>query len=261
MDKIVLGTRSKSKTLSSLLNDEFGSKCVIYLIDRVTDMNTDDNDSDCIIDLSITDYISDQIPELWSQVKLGDLIEDISNYAIYAVDIIDHDSNSTEQPNAKSIVRNEFDLVELEWSDEDGEYLIPAKFYAITKFPLGYHDYSNMMIINTHAPAHNESVLDWPSSSKIPLDHAMFNESKLKNIITCSLYDRDFCYVIISHKSTNYLIGTDSTKDVLSYKLRKTYQTPYYSNMLKEYLGSLNLDALATVLSHEKIKIENLLVI
>lgn len=225
--------------------------CVIHLIDS----------NSIMIDVQeIEAYITDQFIELWNSLRDGDLIEDVNTNRIFAV------IQDDQQETSEFIIKNGIKIIDLNWSDEEQEYLLPLEFKAITRFPIGYHDYSNMIVNNTYARMYTEPTSEWSvNPCKVPLDIQILKLDPLNlmndQIFSIRLLDKVLTYVVLNFRGVKYLIGTDDIEQVFRYRLKKQYQTPHYGNNALEYFGSKYRQKLIRVLKKETVDYNNFLLI
>lgn len=248
IDQIVVGsTLEQNRTFD---RDSL-SLCVIHLIDPNSIVNNAQE---------MEEYITDQIIEIWNSLRDGDLIEDTNTKQVYAV------VQDDLQDDSKFIIKNGIKIIDLNWSDEEQEYLVPLEFKVITKFPIGYHDYPNMIVNNTYARMYTEPTSEWNIyPCKVPLDTKRLKLDSLNltndHIFSIRLSNKVFTYIILTFRHIKYMIGTDDTEGVFRYKLGKKYQRPYYGDNALEYLGLKCQRNLMKLLKNENINYENFLLI
>lgn len=217
--KISVGSTKIKSTKNK--NKKFDRKshecCVIHLID----FDVETIDVEYIEASNVENYITDQIPDLWNDMKEGDLIENIteSGYrstGIYCVD------KCTDQTEGEKIIKNGLCIVSQECSYDDYG-TVPLNFYAITRFPLGYHelafhDKSNIVVNNTYVPEFDKPEAYWHRDPYYaPLD---IKKLKLDSLTDDNIFEhkfnfsdkynenKKFYYVIITVKKQNYMLGT-----------------------------------------------------
>jgi hypothetical protein len=222
--KIALGSNQAKRNNEK--NEKFDrtvypDQCVIHLIDI----------DDSIVETTaeqVTEYITDQVSELWRDLRDGDLIENInvSGDAMSGVYCVSVD---TEQTEAEYIVRNGLNIVDLVWTLD--RKALPSDFYAITRFPINYYDIDKMIVNNTYALHLSDCKSYWGTersdefdvaaeycdSYYVPLDVPKLKLDRLTednvfysgnsddsdNYEGCGMY-----YIVITYKKTNYLIGS-----------------------------------------------------
>lgn len=178
---ITVGSRNRTKSKNKIDTTKVfnPTKCVIHLIDTSLykntigddrnddeDVATDNNDhsknSNEDIDNSkiknINQMITDQHMELWSMMKRGDLVEDISlsGYRTKGRYVVDKNDSSSFNMN---IIRNGLSVVNLNYKhDKCGT--LPNNMYTITEFLPGYFDDKNLVVNDYFCPG-EESRSSW----------------------------------------------------------------------------------------------------
>jgi hypothetical protein len=245
------------------------SECVIHLIYPDLDMVLESDDSEYEIETAndLSEYISDQIPELWEDLRHGDILEDISRVGdeeesmrgVYVV-------TRSEESDTFNLINHGLRISELEWSSEREEWVIPSEFTAITKFPFGYHDHHNMVVNNTYARGYDEPLSEWTTiPCPVPLDLKKLRLDK-KNLTSDHIFEcigngLTFSYVVLMFRGQNYLIGTDDTSSVLRYRLGRTHHAGHYGFEGIDYLPSGLRNVVFDVLREEKVILDNFFVL
>ena len=216
----------KTSKLQNLTIKPFSKdKCVIHLINAGYYCNGSDQDSDS--DYWTCDHKPDQndhyektkeekvsycidkkYPQLWNQMKRGDMVEDVSNSGYrsdgrYIVDSI------RSNPDSKTILSKRNNLILKDVYREVDDYgTIWPDMHAITEFPIGYFD---QLVVNSLCPGVSEYQSSWHAEKTIEaLDTKKLKLDSLtpNNIFCSTCNDSNYLiYCVITYKKTNYIIG------------------------------------------------------
>lgn len=222
-------SRAYIKTGKSDPNPKFNRDdhdcCVLHLVDA----SSGDDDLEA---RHIQDYISSQHPELWKEMRAGDMIENISEsgYRSQGLYLVDEEAIQTE---GEYIIRNGLCIVK-QCTDYDDYGTVPRNFYAITRFPIGYYDLyfenleSSPVFVNkkycdadNQAYWHIEPCLMPLDKAKLKLDILTPDEVFELTVNNISLY-----HTIITYRKTNYLLATES--NTVEEHIDTLKSIPYY---------------------------------
>jgi hypothetical protein len=226
--------------------------CVIHLIelelDKEANMNIETSD--------IENYITDQIPDLWNDMKEGDLIENTTEsgertMGVYFVD----KCKSTDQTEGEKIIKNSLCIVGLNYSYDDWGSL-PKNFFAITRFPLNYHDYENFVVNNTYSPDFFTQQSYWHTYPYAPLD---VGKLKLCSLTEDNIFTHDFGKVVnYNYEGDDYYEGCESDQKFYyviirfkkqNYMISKiAFTEDHFTNSFKNYVinnGESGIDGIS----------------
>jgi hypothetical protein len=245
--KIKVGSNSDLK--KEKFNRDSHSKCVIHLIDPMEEIEDAEE---------MSTYITDQMPNLWNSLRHGDLIENVDRISNRFYGVM-----RKKQTESEYMVKSGLEIID---ADEEDFGLIPSNFYAITKFPLGYHNHMNMMTNNTYAPHYSESQIE-RDDYFVPLDLKKLHLSDqdltddviFEKVIGFGRGRYRLSYVVLTFRKLNYMIGTRGDESDFRDRIRVQY--------LDAKWGADAVDSLSwkkkifELLQSEDVKIDNLLLI
>lgn len=297
---IIIGKKNSTKyagdirnvnTIQHKFNRDMHDKCVIHLIycspvlekyeeeteecanydENEEDANeedvNEDNDRKYIDADTVDQYITDQIPDMWNDMRAGDLIEDInrSGYrsdGVYAVDI------DESQCESLRIIKNGLRIVNL-----NAEYgTIPYNFYAITRFTLGYHNYDSLITnnrfvanIKSYSPYMTHKSYWHAEPCYTPFDKTELNFDNLTEddifykifnfecFVKCDSVSYLY-YIIVTHKQCNYLIGShEKSKEKFIHILKhKLYHHMVYGDDIFSLLAPYKTECCEDALQYQR---------
>lgn len=218
MSLVTVGSHNKNKKINknkSKVTIYNKDKCVIHMIDCSMDhYNNEEQD----VGEYISDYISDQYPDLWKMMKRGDLVEDIneSGYKSQGRYIVDIEHSQKEHVK---MIRCGLIITSL-YTEYNDYGTIPLNFYTITEFSLWYFDDDNLVVNDTFAKSDNNNFTSYwychPACTPISLDHKRLKLDQLTNNNIFTKTDKeinwkkklkmfDYLYVVLRFKKSNYL--------------------------------------------------------
>jgi len=217
----------------------------------------------------MSDYITSQIPELWEQLKYGDLIEDVSEsgYRSEGVFVV----TKTSQSDGENLIKQGLEIASLCCDEYDDYGTVPPDFYLITRFPLGYHSYENMVTNNTYALTHSGPESYWHCEPypapldikklKLDSDHLTI-ENVFHQVIGTKKVD--FSYVVITYKGDNYMICDKTVPKSFMNRLSNNtlfVQTTYGKSAIESFTYNYKVDEkeIMKILEDEKVPVQNFL--
>lgn len=239
--KITIGsTKRKPVNKIKKFDRKLHKCCVIHLIE----LDKEELDLEYVEASDVEKYITDQIPDLWNDMKAGDLIENTteSGYRSTGVYCVDFNHKQTE---GECLIKNGLCIVEQECSYDDYG-TVPLNFYAITRFPLNYHklgfndNNDNMVVNNTYSPEFYKSSAYWHTEPYYaPLD---VKKLKLDSLTDDNIFEHKFSfenafnknskfyYLVITFKKQNYIICTfgSEEQDLIDMFKNKPNVNKYY---------------------------------
>ena len=228
--KYVVDIIVEGNTLNDINPPE--NKCVIHiiewLINRSFQPNDDDGEFDEIDEKDINLLIDKYYPKLWSQMKIGDLVEDVthSGYRSTARYYVDENTyreekleinEDTRESNTNDwLIGRKLVVRKLYWHyDEYGS--IPPHFYNITRFPLNYfndivvNNPYNILIVDNHekSASFDKFKSSWHNGA-ILLDAEKLGLNNITSANIKTSETGDVNYIVFEYDNIKYAIGYET---------------------------------------------------
>jgi hypothetical protein len=259
------------------------SYCVVHHLSSIPGIKCSDIKLNQIDEMNekvkiISDYITDQNPDLWKIMKRGDLIE-INGHSINEkhrrsdrLYIVDKDP----APRDLGIIKNGLIIKPL-YTDYDQYGTIYPNMFSITEFPLGYFD---KVVINDYlSPPSFRSTrdMDPPGQWKNNKSPVCFDVKKLKlnrlsqdnvfitinEIVGKESYQVNYLYVIVKYKTANYMIIRECSNKYFTYCIEKELER--FINLFKKSvliecydIDYLDLSMIKSIALKETVEVENI---
>jgi hypothetical protein len=280
--KLTVGRMANKNIFRGFDRDNYDG-CVIHLISHdsnaydlasddsnTDDLASDDSNTDIGDSVKISRYVTDHIPDIWNDLRVGDIVFDLwydrdtgswspwdleKNQGLYYVE------SDTNQSDGSALIKNGLRIVQ-------SEHLIPSDFYAVTRFGIGYHDYRNFSrSINYKYISSRSELLDDTDildsfnsfSYRVPLDRKKLKLDSLTedNVFEhkFSFNERVFFYIVITYKDQSYLIGAfEESMQKFIDSLNAEYYSIYYGDYLIDIFGNDNIKEVNEFIENELVE-------